>query len=143
MQISKKSTSFIKSVIIHPLVLLGLLFVLITFINYRDVHSKTQLESEDFVLATVLPATISQPATPGAVITVSQLNTQNGKEGNKCYVAVDNVVYQVIQGRLWNNGVHDSSNMQAYCGRDLSGFIDKAPHGRDKLKELYIVGTLK
>lgn len=139
----KRYILLITKLLLHPIPLLGIVVLLLFFVNYREVRNSTTLESDEFTLATVLPPTVTQPSAPTVTITLSQLATQDGKGVNKCYVAVDSTVYQIIQGRLWNNGVHDPSNMQAYCGRDLSENIDKAPHGRDKLKELYIVGRLK
>lgn len=75
--------------------------------------------------------------------TISQLAAFNGKNGTKCYVAVDSKVYEIEQGRLWQNGTHTTSNEQAHCGKDLTEAISKSPHGRSKLSGLAIKGTLQ
>jgi len=75
-------------------------------------------------------------------LSLSQLAEFDGKDGQKCYVAIDSKVYEIEQGRYWQNGKHTTSNEQAYCGRDLSAVIGKSPHGKSKLTALPIVGTL-
>lgn len=73
---------------------------------------------------------------------LSQLAQSDGKDGQKCYVAIDGKVYEIEQGRYWQDGKHTTSNEQAYCGKDLSAVIGKSPHGKSKLTALPIVGTL-
>jgi predicted heme/steroid binding protein len=75
-------------------------------------------------------------------ISQEELKAADGKNGHECLVAVDGTVYKIEGFALWQNGQHIPSNGQAYCGADLSNVIDKAPHGRSKLKELTVVGTL-
>lgn len=76
------------------------------------------------------------------VFTATELAKFNGQNGQLCYVAVDDTVYEIEQGRLWNNGKHDSSEGKASCGRDLTDVISQSPHGRSKLSALKKVGTL-
>lgn len=76
------------------------------------------------------------------IVTSTQLAEADGKDGEKCWVAVDGTVYEIEQGFKWVDGQHTESQGQAYCGADLSTTIDKAPHGRTKLFELKKVGTL-
>jgi predicted heme/steroid binding protein len=79
---------------------------------------------------------------PAAVVSREELARNDGRNGNKCYVAVDGNVY-VIEGRpLWADGRHVPSGGRAMCGQDLSGVIDQSPHGRSKLQQLTVVGTL-
>ena len=78
-----------------------------------------------------------------AVLTTTKLAAFDGKSGRECYVAVDDTVYKIEQGRLWQNGTHTSSEGEAGCGRDLSNVIGKSPHGRSKLSTLEVVGTLQ
>ena len=73
-------------------------------------------------------------------ITAQQLSANDGKGNNKCYVALDGKVYEIKEGKLWQNGQHITSEGKAYCGADLSKVIDKAPHGRTKLETLTVVG---
>jgi len=67
----------------------------------------------------------------------------DGKNGKKCYVAVDGKVYDMSNFSLWRNGVHTNSSGQATCGKDLSSVINKASHGKSKLKIMPQVGIFK
>jgi predicted heme/steroid binding protein len=85
--------------------------------------------------------TSKAPAEP-KTFTTQELATHDGKEGHACYVAVDGKVYEIDQGRLWQNGEHTTSHGEAHCGLDLSQAIAKSPHGKSKLEALTVVGTL-
>ena len=74
-------------------------------------------------------------------ISSSDLTAADGKNGAKCWVAIDGTVYEIEQGFKWTDGEHTES-AEAYCGADLSNVIDRAPHGRSKLSQLEKVGTL-
>ncbi|GEM_PF-4802733 len=76
-------------------------------------------------------------------VSKTELTAANGKNGHKCYVAVDGVVYQIIDSAFWQNGQHTPSGGLAYCGADLSAVIDQSPHGRSVLNILPIVGPLQ
>ena len=75
-------------------------------------------------------------------ISLTDVKKADGKNGSRCLVAVDGIVYEIEQGFKWQDGQHTTSNGLAYCGADLSAVIDKAPHGRTKLAQLKKVGTL-
>ncbi len=70
--------------------------------------------------------------------TLEELSQFDGANGNPAYVAVDGTVYDVSDKPLWTGGTHNG-NM---AGQDLSDAILKSPHGKAKLKDLPIVGTL-
>jgi predicted heme/steroid binding protein/uncharacterized membrane protein len=55
-------------------------------------------------------------------------------------VAVDGYVYDVSASKLWKGGLHMKRH---HAGRDLSGDIAAAPHGREVLEKVRRVGTLK
>ncbi len=76
-------------------------------------------------------------------LSASDLATHNGKDGAKCYVAIDTTVYEINQGKKWKDGEHIPSEGQAYCGQDLSDVIGKSPHGKSILEILTKVGNLK
>lgn len=86
--------------------------------------------------------TEEKPAKPKN-ITPEELAASDGKQGSKCYVAVDGKVYEIEQGRLWKNGEHATSQGQAHCGLDLTATITKSPHGKSKLEALPVVGSLE
>jgi len=75
--------------------------------------------------------------------TLQELAKFDGKNGNKCLVAVDDEVYLIEGFDLWKNGQHTPSGGRARCGLDLTEVIDDAPHGRSKLQLLERVGTLE
>lgn len=89
----------------------------------------------------------TEPTTPAAQkqrdVTMAELTKADGKEGRDCLVAVDGIVYLIVDFSLWQDGEHKSSKGLAYCGADLSKVIDKAPHGRKNLELLIKVGSLK
>lgn len=82
------------------------------------------------------------PSTSTDAITTAQLGKNNGKNGAKCWVAVNGTVYDVSSNKEWRNGEHTPSNGQAKCGRDESSSIGASPHGSSVLSSLPTVGTL-
>ena len=72
--------------------------------------------------------------------TLDELKEYDGQNGNKAYVAVDGVVYDVTDVGAWKNGEHKNG---ITAGKDLSEEINKSPHGKDVLKDLPVVGKLK
>lgn len=70
--------------------------------------------------------------------TLEELAEYNGKNGI-AYVAYQGQVYNVSDNYLWKNGSHKGCN----AGTDLTGKMDKAPHGAEILKGYPVVGTLK
>lgn len=87
------------------------------------------------------PAT-NQAATSQS-ISRAELSKNNGKNGNKCWVAVNGTVYDVTNAREWRNGQHSPSDGEAFCGADMSDVIGKAPHGNSILAQLPVAGTLQ
>lgn len=83
------------------------------------------------------PGETDTPATPPAAteeFTTSQLATFDGKDGNKCYVAVSGTVYEISDSGLWINGVHTQApGGEVRCGLDLTQQMLSAPHGTTKL----------
>ena len=72
--------------------------------------------------------------------TLEQLKKYNGKNGNPAYVAIDGTIYDVTNAKNWSNGEHKNG---IAAGKDLSKEIDGAPHGRDVLSGLTIIGKVK
>lgn len=81
---------------------------------------------------------VAVPPSAEKTFTLEELKTYNGEDGALAYVAVDGVVYDVTQSKLWANGKHNGN----IAGKDLSEAINKSPHGKGKLKNLPIVGKL-
>ena len=72
--------------------------------------------------------------------TLDELKEYDGQNGNKAYVAVDGVVYDVTDVGAWKNGEHKNG---ITAGKDLSEEINQSPHGKDVLEDLPVVGKLK
>lgn len=72
--------------------------------------------------------------------TLDELKEYDGQNGNKAYVAVDGIVYDVTDVGAWKNGEHKNG---ITAGKDLSEEINKSPHGKDVLEDLPVVGKLK
>lgn len=76
-------------------------------------------------------------------ISLSEIQKHTGRNGNSCWVAVDDTVYEISGFALWADGVHSPSGGKARCGKDLSEVINESPHGKSKLKYLKEIGTFK
>ena len=73
------------------------------------------------------------------VLTLEELSTYNGQNGNPAYVAVDGVIYDVTNAGPWSGGQHNGFE----AGQDLTEEIKSvSPHGVSKLEGVPVVGTL-
>ena len=72
--------------------------------------------------------------------TVDELAKYDGQKGNPAYIAVDGNVYDVSGVGVWKNGSHFG---KYFAGKDLSKEILLSPHGKSKLDEVPLVGTLQ
>ncbi|MBV0930204.1 cytochrome B5 [Lentilactobacillus sp. IMAU92037] len=68
--------------------------------------------------------------------TKAQLAQFDGKDGNKAYVAIDGIVYDLTNVDQWATGRHHGK----LAGQDLSVVIDHTPHKRTVLDKLTAVG---
>lgn len=89
---------------------------------------------------------VTTPVTPGTgtgedtEFTLEELAKYNGKDGNRAYVAVDGIVYDVTDVKEWAGGSH-WGKFQA--GNDLTDAIkSQSPHGVAKLEGIPVVGKL-
>ncbi len=87
----------------------------------------------------------SEPAQSQTKIIISpqELAESDGKNGNKCYVAIEGTVYEIKQGSKWKDGQHEPSNGLAYCGENMTDVIKQSPHGKSILSLLQEVGTIQ
>lgn len=82
-------------------------------------------------------------ATNTSSFSLEEISEADGKSGNRCLVALDDVVYEVVDSEFWVDGVHTKSNGLAECGKDLTAVIDSSPHGRTVLDDMTEVGMLE
>lgn len=75
-------------------------------------------------------------------VTIKEVTENNGKDGKKCWIALEGKVYDATNNRLWKNGTHTTSNGRANCGEDLTEVIGQSPHGKRVLGALEVVGEL-
>ncbi|APX71741.1 cytochrome B5 [Companilactobacillus allii] len=70
--------------------------------------------------------------------TLDELKQYDGQNGNKAYVAIDGVVYDMTNVGPWEGGNHHGNT----AGNDLSEVIPNAPHKKSVLPKLPVVGKL-
>lgn len=91
------------------------------------------------VAATQATATEAAATNGQLSLTITELATYNGKNGNPAYIAVNGVIYDVTNNKAWNEGQHQGYS----AGTDLTESIAKAPHGDSVLKDVPVVGAIK
>lgn len=83
------------------------------------------------------------PLPKTTTIALSEVQSNNGKSGAKCWVVVDTTVYEISGFAQWVDGVHTPSGGLARCGKDLTDVVGDSPHGRSVLRLLKVVGSYK
>jgi predicted heme/steroid binding protein len=76
---------------------------------------------------------------PKEYYTVDELRNFDGAEGRPAYVAFENKIYDVSKSSFWKDGKHFVKHS---AGTDLTGMLDQAPHGDEKLQGLGQIGKL-
>lgn len=71
--------------------------------------------------------------------TVAQLALRNGQDKPQIWVAVDGVIYDVTESRLWRDGKH----YEHWAGQDLSAELEDAPHSKSVFARFEKVGIIK
>ncbi|MDD4323764.1 MAG: cytochrome b5 domain-containing protein [Eubacteriales bacterium] len=73
--------------------------------------------------------------------TLEELAEYDGKDGNRAYIAVDGIVYDVTDIEAWAGGTHADGQFTA--GKDYSDEIREiSPHGTGVLSRAVVVGSL-
>lgn len=75
-------------------------------------------------------------------LTLEELKQFDGNDGRQAYVAVNGIIYDVTQSRLWRGGDHAPSHGMVAAGRDLTEALKDSPHGDKHLTRFPVVGTL-
>lgn len=72
-------------------------------------------------------------------LTLEELSEYDGKDGNRAYVAVEGIIYDVTDLDEWQNGMHNGVE----AGQDLTDeIINQSPHGKSTLSQAEKVGKL-
>lgn len=106
----------------------------------RHKEAAEEAARKSFDPSTVLPSPVA-PSESQTAFTAATLKAHDGQNGNKCYVAVKGIVYEIKDSAYWQNGKHTPSNGQGFCGADMTEVIKQAPHGETMLERLSKVGT--
>lgn len=72
-------------------------------------------------------------------LTLENLAAFDGHEGRPAYFAFEGTVYDATQSKLWKQGVHMGRH---HAGADLTEALKLAPHGREKVEAMAMVGKL-
>ncbi len=75
----------------------------------------------------------------GMDLTKEELAKFDGKGGNKAYIAVNGIIYDVTENKSWTEGMHQGFS----AGADLTEQGLKAPHGLAPLEKSPVVGLIK
>lgn len=74
-----------------------------------------------------------------ANVSGDDIRKNNGKEGLPAYVSVDGKAYDVSGSGLWSGGEHMGKH---HAGADLSEDIKDAPHGKEVLERVKLLGEV-
>lgn len=109
--------------------LLTLLVVALLFLVScapREAQSQVAPEATQAEVAEDSPA----EGTDEVILTLDELKAYNGKNGMPAYLAHDGIIYDVSTVPQWASGEHNGIK----AGTDITGIIEKAPHGVKNLK---------
>lgn len=148
---SKSVGSYIAVAVVIVCVAIGTIVFIISKNTNSSTSSNSSSQSQSTSSSAQSPASSqagSQSSTAVSTSEASIFNARtlaqfNGKNGNKCYVAVDGNVYDMTGNRYWQSGEHQPSGGQATCGLDLSSVINQSPHGKDVLNEVPKIGSYR
>lgn len=71
--------------------------------------------------------------------TRSQLALRNGQDKPQIWVALDGVIYDLTESRLWRDGKH----YEHWAGQDLTAELQDAPHSAGVFARFKKVGKIK
>ncbi|HKJ04646.1 MAG TPA: cytochrome b5 domain-containing protein [Geopsychrobacteraceae bacterium] len=74
------------------------------------------------------------------MMTVAELAKYDGRNNQPAYVAVNEVIYDVSESPMWQDGNHLD---QHQAGQDLTEDLKRAPHVRKVIERFPTVGRLE
>lgn len=72
------------------------------------------------------------------IYTKSQLALRNGQDKPEIWVALNGLIYNVTESRLWRNGQH----YEHWAGQDLTEELADAPHTEMVFEQFKVIGKL-
>ena len=75
---------------------------------------------------------------PEQTFTLEELKEFNGQDGNRAFIAVDGIVYDVTDVPQWRDGSHRGVR----AGADVTEALTGAPHGFGVLDRAEVIGRL-
>ncbi|AMR31775.1 cytochrome b5 [Mucilaginibacter sp. PAMC 26640] len=73
------------------------------------------------------------------IYTKSQLALRNGEDKPQIWVALNGIIYDVTESRLWRNGKH----YEHWAGQDLTEELADAPHTEKVFERFVAIGRLQ
>lgn len=72
------------------------------------------------------------------IYTKQQLALRNGQDKPQIWVALNGLIYDVTESRLWKDGKH----YEHWAGQDLTDELPDAPHTKTVFEKFAVVGVL-
>jgi predicted heme/steroid binding protein len=119
--------------------ILGFLLVTLLLFGCTAAPGETSTTSMSTVAEVATTADESEATEGELILTLEELSEFNGKNGNRAYVAVNGIIYDVTDSARWKNGGHNGFE----AGNDLTDAImTKSPHGLRTLNNVPAIGKL-
>ena len=77
--------------------------------------------------------------TPLKEYTLHQLALRNGRDREEVWIAVEGLIYDVTESRLWREGQH----YEHWAGQEMDEELEEAPHTRRVLEKFKVVGSVR
>ncbi len=100
--------------------------------------------SAAFVITVIGPRLKAKRKEPPTVdqndeLTLESLAAFDGQDGRPACFAFEGTIYDATHSKLWKQGVHMGRH---HAGSDLTEALQLAPHGREKVETMAVVGKL-
>ena len=70
--------------------------------------------------------------------TRAMLALRNGRDREEIWIALDGLIYDVTDSRLWREGQH----YEHWAGQEMDKELEDAPHNKEVVEKFKIVGRL-
>lgn len=104
-----------------------------------DDEMKEDMDEDKMIDTTVEHPTIDPETERGIELTPEELALFTGKDGNRAYISVEGVIYDMSDSLLWKGGIHNGIEAGGVYGDPKS---EGAPHGMKMLLRVRAIGHL-